>query len=246
MTNENFQDEIIVLKVKDWQTADKHAVCFSRYHGKISFIAYGARYARGNGGRLIQPLSVLQASFTSGRKFDTLRSCELAEAPRPMSMEMLAYGAILAEVTEQLTEEHEAQEDIFLLLLATLNLMAKHNKRLVLVSSLWKLLALCGFQPELAHCTTCGKALSEEEDAYFSVVQGGMVCADCYVGSEVSLSAAARNLAGQLFLLQPENPGSFKVRGAELMQVEQVLYKFLLYQIGKPLNSLYFLGSIGL
>ena len=53
MSNTAYQDEVINLKVKDWQTADKYAVCFSRAHGKIPFLAYGARYARTTGGRLI-------------------------------------------------------------------------------------------------------------------------------------------------------------------------------------------------
>ena len=59
MSNTAYQDEVIILKVKDWQTADKYAVCFSRAHGKIPFLAYGARYARTTGGRLIQPFAML-------------------------------------------------------------------------------------------------------------------------------------------------------------------------------------------
>lgn len=50
MSSTVYQDEVIILKVKDWQTADKYAVCFSRAHGKVPFIAYGARYARTTGG----------------------------------------------------------------------------------------------------------------------------------------------------------------------------------------------------
>ncbi len=63
MSNTAYQDEVIILKVKDWQTADKYAVCFSRAHGKIPFLAYGARYARTTGGRLIQPLRCSICSY---------------------------------------------------------------------------------------------------------------------------------------------------------------------------------------
>ena len=44
MSSEVFQDEAVILRVKNWQTADKYAVCFCREHGKIPFVAYGAAY----------------------------------------------------------------------------------------------------------------------------------------------------------------------------------------------------------
>ena len=40
MTREAYEDDIFILRVEDWQTADKYAVCFSRNHGKIAFLAF--------------------------------------------------------------------------------------------------------------------------------------------------------------------------------------------------------------
>jgi len=36
------------------------------------------------------------------------------------------------------------------------------------------------------------------------------------------------------------------VRGGDLMQLEQILYRFIVYQIDKPLKSLSFLAQLGL
>ena len=105
MNKEAYQDEIIILRVKDWQTADKYAVCFSREHGKISFIAYGARYGKSNGGRLIQPFAQLSARLIGGRRFDTLQQCDLSILPKTMDIMALAYGAVIAEAVENLTED---------------------------------------------------------------------------------------------------------------------------------------------
>ena len=80
MTDKGFSDEAIILKVKNWQTADKYAVCFSRTHGKVTFLAYGARYARTNGGRLIQPFAVLDINFFGGKKLKKLRAYKLPGA----------------------------------------------------------------------------------------------------------------------------------------------------------------------
>ena len=117
MTDKGFNDEALILKVKNWQTADKYAVCFSRGHGKISFLAYGARYARTNGGRLVQPFAVLDINFFAGKKLDTLKSCELISYPLQFDLKQMAYAALIAEVTENLTEEHQPQEEIYELLL---------------------------------------------------------------------------------------------------------------------------------
>ena len=242
MNKEAYQDEIIILRVKDWQTADKYAVCFSREHGKISFIAYGARYGKSNGGRLIQPFAQLSARLISGRRFDTLQQCDLSILPKTMDIMALAYGAVIAEAVENLTEDYSPQEEIFILLQQALVLLSSHNKRLVVVSSLCKLLSLCGFDPELETCTTCHEKI--EGDAYFSTVQGGVVCDNCSIGAELPFAVGTRELMLKLQHLDFENPEKFVVRGADLMQLEQTLYKFLVYQTDKPLVSLQFLAQM--
>ena len=243
MNKEAYQDEIIILRVKDRQTADKYAVCSSREHGKISFIAYGARYGKSNGGRLIQPFNQLSARFIGGRRFDTLQQCELSILPQTMDIMALAYAAVIAEAVERLTEDYSPQEEIFVLLQQAIVLLSSHNKRLVVVSSLCKLLSLCGFNPELETCTTCHEKI--EGDAYFSTVQGGVICDRCSTGAELPFAVGTRELMLKLQQLDFEQPEKFAVRGADLMQLEQTIYKFLVYQTDKPLLSLQFLAKMG-
>lgn len=245
MSNEVYQDDVFVLKVKDWQTADKYAVCFSRNHGKVVFIAYGAKYARTNGGRLIQPFAQLAVQLNAGKRYDTLRQCELLKLPmQTMDLETLAYGAVISEVTENLTEEHQSQEEIYELLLQSFSLMAKHNKRLVTLSAICKLLVLCGFKPELDECTSCHRPVVQ--DGYFSSVQGGFVCDDCVGTDSLPFAFSTRELLQKMFLLDFNAPIKFSVKGADLMQLEQILYRFIVYQTDKPLKSLNFLAQVGL
>ena len=241
---EAYRDEVFVLKVRDWQTADKYAVGFSKNHGKVSFIAYGARYGKANGGRLVQPFAELDATLVSGRRFDTLQQCELLSAPRTMDLPTLAYGAVIAEAVENLTEENSQQEEIYTLLKQAFSLLRTHNKRLVTVAALCKLLCLSGFAPQLISCTSCHGEV--HEDAYFSTVQGGVVCDCCISGEELPFAEGARELMLKLVTLDFEQPEKFVVRGADLMQLEQTLYRFLLFQTDKPLRSLQFLAQIDL
>ena len=93
---ESYKDEIVLLQVNNWQTADKKAVCFSRDHGKIVFMAYGARYPKSVSGRLLQPFACLEAELYPGTRVDKLKSCQLA-APMPqMELEQMAYGFLMA------------------------------------------------------------------------------------------------------------------------------------------------------
>ena len=242
MSSEVFQDEAVILRVKNWQTADKYAVCFCREHGKIPFVAYGAAYPRSQSGRLVQPFAHLRLSLSPGRKVASLRSCESLEMPLAMDWENLAYGAIIGEAAEHLLGDEEPQEEVFLLLLEAFRLLGKRNRRLVTDSTLLKLLALCGLNPILDQCTSCGEPVTE--DGYFSLVQGGFLCKNCAMGDELPFTVATRDLMDRLLHLDLQAPPDFTVRGRELMAMEKILHQFILYQTDRPLRSLEFLAKM--
>ena len=144
---DSYKDEVVILQVNNWQTADKKAVCFSRFHGKIVFLAYGARYPKSVSGRLIQPFACLEAEFYPGSRVDKLKSCQLS-APMPqMELEQMAYCFHMTEMTERLTEQGETSEDIFILLRKALQLLVKRNPRLATLAYLIQLLDHCGIGP---------------------------------------------------------------------------------------------------
>ena len=155
----------------------------------------------------------------------------------------MAYAALIAEVTENLTEEHQPQEEIYELLLAVRSVLTKHNPRLVALSYIVKLLFLTGILPNCQSCVNCGKPA--EDDAYFSVVQGGLVCKDCHGGEELPFGTEAQEFMAQLLTLDFNNPQPFKVRGGALMELEKILQRFIVFQTDKPLKSLGFLSQTG-
>lgn len=257
-----FTDEILVLQVKNWQTADKYAVCFSRAHGKIVFLAYGARFAKSMAGRLVQPFAHLNTTFYAGAKVDKLKACELLSQPPQLTLPQLGYAALLAEVTEQLTEQGEEQEAVFDLLLQSLMVLRQRNPRLVVLSSILKLLDLCGIGPVYEVCVHCSRPT--EEDAFFSEEQGGLICRDCYDASRAALTSRlgertvegtvpglpelrvpVRGLWQKLQSLDLEHLTPFTVRGRDLIELERLVLSYLLYQTDRPLQSLEFLRQIG-
>lgn len=247
---ELLSDEALVLHVKNWQTADKYAVCFTKEHGKIRFVAYGARYEKNVTGRLLQPFANLHVEVQPGQRLDKLRSCELLALPQVLDMQQVAYAAVAAELTAVLTEDRQPQPELYELLQQSFLAMTKRNPRLVALSFAIKLLSLTGFAPQLTYCVNCGELIAAGANAYFSPLQGGAVCAACrtnYSGDGLEpCGAGTRSLWQWLAELDFEHPVPFSVRGAELMELERLLYKFIFFQTDKPLNSLNFLSQIGL
>ena len=244
---DSYQDEVIILQVNNWQTADKKAVCFSRAHGKIVFLAYGARYPKSIPGRLIQPFACLEAEFYPGSRVDKLKSCQLA-APMPqMGLEQMAYGFLMAEMTERLTEQGEPSEDIYILLREALQLLIKRNPRLAALAYLIQLLDHCGIGPVYEVCVNCSRPA--ERDGWFSEMQGGYICSECYSGygnteSLQPFQEDTRTLWQQLRMLNFEAPEHFSVKGSALMALEKILHRYLVYQTEQPLKSLDFIRQI--
>ena len=247
---EHLQDEALVLHVKNYQTADKYVVCFTKNHGKLRFIAYGARYVKNVQGRLLQPFVCLNIEVQQGQKVDKLRSCELVRLPKSLDMQQMAYGAVAAELTAVLTEDREPAGELYELFTATLDALTKRNPRLVVLSFAIKLLGLTGFAPEMAHCVGCGAPITLPAAAWFSPLQGGLLCSQChaaYTGEGLEPCAeGTRRLWQWLAALDYESPAAFSVRGGNLMELERILYKFIFFQTDKPLNSLNFLSQMGL
>ena len=269
MPAESYPDEVLILQVKNWQTADKYAVCFSRHHGKTVFLAYGARFAKSAAGRLVQPFAKLNASFYTGARVDKLKNCELAAQLPQFTLPQLGYASLMAEVTEQLTEQGEGQEAVFELLVQALALLQQRNPRIVALAFILKLLDLCGIGPVYEVCVHCSNPT--DEDAYFSCEQGGLICQNCYgafrsvltqrIGSgdrKVAegdgsdavpglppLRAAVRELWQKLRLMDLERPEAFRIQGRDLMELEYIVHAYLLYQTDRPLRSLEFLRQVG-
>lgn len=247
---EIISDDAIILNVKAYQTADKYVLAFTRNYGKIRFIGYGARYQKSVNGRLLQAFAEMHLEVQTGTRIDRLRSAELVEYPKPLDMQQMAYAAVATELVGHLTEDREPQEQIYELLRQTLELLRKRNPRIVVLAFAIKLLQLVGLAPQLEACVQCGTVLGQEQEAWFSPLQGGAICNECHAkhpeDSSLHCDSSTRELWRSLLFLNMEQPESFVVKGAALMELEKLLFKFLHFQIDEELKSLQFLAQLQL
>lgn len=237
-------DNIVVLQVRNWEEKDKLITAFSQHQGKIDILAYGVKQAKSSIAGLLRPMNNLQVELSPGKKYEMLRQCELIGNRLPMSTDVnqLAYISIIAEMTIELTAYKEDLAEVYDLLLATLDLLQARNKRLVTVFFGFKMLELTGFAPCYQNCVVCNKEM--EEDAFFSALQGGAVCKNCSVSTELPFSLTTNALLGEIMLMDFKNPPDLKIKGKDLKELETILYKFLTMQIEKPLRSLKFLQQL--
>lgn len=174
---------------------------------------------------MLQPFANLHIEVQQGQKIDKLRSCELLQMPKSMDMQQMAYAAVASELTAVLTEDRVPQPELYEMLGAALAALMQRNPRLVVLSYAIKLLAATGFAPQLTHCVHCGEAVTAKEDAWFSPLQGGLICSSCrssYNGDGLEpCSAETRELWQWLEQLDYEQPAPFRVRGGALMELEK-------------------------
>lgn len=245
--SEVLSDEGLILRVRDWQTADKYVIALTKSFGKQRFIAYGARYPKNINGRLLQPFACLELQLQKGQRIDKLQNCSLVRLPQTMDMQQMAYAAVAAELTALFTEDGQPQEELYVLLEQTLKLLLVKPPRIVVLAFALKLLELTGILPPMEVCSQCGKELGAEQEAWFNLEQGGLHCKACHTDTkELSCSAITRELWNTLLHLDMEQPASFVVKGRALMELEKILLGYIRYQTDKELNSLQFVRELGL
>lgn len=242
----SFTDEGIILRVEERGVADKYVTCFTKNHGRVRFVAFGAKYQKSAGGRILQVLTKVNIEFVPGKIIDKLINVELAELPQKLDFTQLAYAAVLAEVTELFTVDHQSDEEVYEHLLAALALLPKKLPRVVVLAYCVKLLASTGFNPRLGECCQCNKPLEKDEDVFFSLRYGGVLCATCHEEKDFPLNAEILEFYEKFLAMDLHEPQPFEIKGSQLMQMEKIVSEFILFQVDKPLKSLRYLNQVGL
>lgn len=238
-----YQDEAIVLTVRDWQWQDRIATLLLKEKGKLPVLAFGAKRVRQSWNAQLQPLSFLHVSVKLGSRIAVLRGAERSGKLHlpDEQLEAIAYGAVMAEATAGLLPDEEPQPAVFTLLSAAAPALAVHNPRLTALAYLIQLLQLCGYAPDYENCALCQQPAGERPFR-LEPLQGGIVCGACEPGeANDPETVVLLQRLGQLQFSQEER---FVVRGKQLLEAERFVYRFLQLQMDKPLQSLRFLQQM--
>lgn len=126
----SYTSEAIVLARKDLGEADKILVLFTKNHGKLSILAKGVKKPKSRKRGHLEVFSHIRFSASKGKNLDLVTEVEtLNTFPKlRKSLERVSVGYFLVETVARLTQESEINEEIFSLLLTTLNGLEEARK----------------------------------------------------------------------------------------------------------------------
>jgi DNA repair protein RecO (recombination protein O) len=159
---------------------DKILTVISDELGRISVSARGVRRSGNRFSAGTQVLCYCDWILYKGRNTYILNSCEILHPFYEIRQDLtlLAYAALLLEMTQDTTPENQpAKEPLALLLHALHALLKNKNPELVMRVFSLKLLQILGYTPYLSGCCKCGT--KEIDDIYFSFDDCGFICENC-------------------------------------------------------------------
>ena len=174
----------IVLRSLNQGEADRLVILYTEARGKLSALAKGARKPKNSLAPLTQLFAYSHLLLVKGKTFHIITQGRLKHSFLSLieDMERFAFASSIVELLDRMTEEEEADKDIFDNLLAHLYVMEK-AKDPELIARSWelKLLSHLGYKPELENCLICGRKV--EGNIFFSPSNGGVICPKCAISA---------------------------------------------------------------
>jgi len=180
--NDVLQTLAIVTRAVDYHESDRILTLFSGEHGRIDVLSRGCRKTTGRLLSCSQPFCYGEFQLKKHRGRYLLTGCTIRESYFPLcqSIEALAAGTYLLNLTEEAAEHDEESSALFELLLMCLSHLA-YAQHLppsdVAMVFLTRFTDLIGFRPELEQCIHCGCEAGEV--IYFDAQYGGICCPKC-------------------------------------------------------------------
>jgi len=243
-----YKTEAIVLRQRKLGEAGKIVTLCTPNYGKLDAVAKGVRRPKSRLGGHLEVLTHTAVMLAQGRNLDIVTQAQAMESFAPLRADLhrLSRALYAAELVDRFSPEGAESYHVFQLLLATLRrLTTAKNVDTVLRHLEMQLLTLAGFQPQLARCVSCQRAL-EAVPNYFSPAAGGVLCPSC--GQE---AGGARPLSlNALKVMRLLQSGSFaeasRVRmSLDLAQeVEMHLRVYLIYVLERDVRSVAFIDRL--
>lgn len=192
--------EALILRTWPVHEADLIVSFFTREQGRLTGIAKSGAKSRKRFGGALEPMTHVIATYAERPRQELVRldSCEVLASPLadPVDYARAAALAFFAEILEETLQERDPQDAVFRLTLAVLEQTRAGRVWMpVTYFGLW-MVRLMGWMPDVARCTSCGRAFAGGA-AYFEADVDGLFCEDhrgpaARILSPQSLADAAR------------------------------------------------------
>ena len=245
--------DAIVLHAFDYLETSRILRLLTRDAGVQSVIARGARNSRRRFGGALDLFAEgqVQLQLKVGRDLHTLAAFDAGTARPSLGTHLARFtaAAALAECVLRVVHDESAPA-VYDGIVQGLDRIAAADAEIATgagLGALWSLVAAVGFAPTLDVCANCHAPLSPEEDAAFSHVAGGALCALCSSSAPGArrLPAAARAAIKAWLSDQPVSLSSDGERRAHQRLFREFLAQHVPDNRPMPAYALWEQGKLG-
>jgi DNA repair protein RecO (recombination protein O) len=234
------QSEAIVLRTYPLREADLIVTLFTRSEGKVKGVAKSAKRSRKRFGGALEPLTCVRALWQdrSGVELARLDGCEVLMSPlsAPVDLARATALAHIAEMLDELLPDREANDSIFRLAWAVLQVLETGSIWLpVTYFDVW-IVRLLGFLPPLDACIECGEPLAGQP-AFFHALRDGLTCSRDRRVASSEMSAESRSLAARIFRSPVDQFVNAPLPTSRLADLRKFLMQILQRHLDRKLNT---------
>jgi DNA repair protein RecO (recombination protein O) len=238
-----YKEQGIVLGSVKLDEADKIITILTQGSGKVRAVAKGIRRTQSKFGARLEPFTHVNLMLYRGRNLDTVTQADILHPFRRLREDFALFsaGEAMLEAADKVSEEHERNVRLFLLLKQGLGALENGptDPAAVAEAFLLRLLMLSGFAPALGGCAVCGARPAGR----FSPSQGGAVCEDCRDRDARRASAEALQWLAGLAEGDLAAAGRNGVPPSTRGEGRALLYGFAEYHLERRMRSLPLLAS---
>ncbi|MEK3917461.1 DNA repair protein RecO [Paenibacillus sp. FSL H7-0331] len=189
-----YQVQGIVIRSMDYGEGNKIITLFTREMGKMAVIVRGAKKLKSRYGSVSQLFTFGDYLFFRSGQLGTLKHAEIIDSHHRIreDLHMSAYASYMAELTDRLLADQEANPFLFDQLNAALQgLVEQKDMQIIAFIYEIKIWVQAGYLPELEVCVACR---NDGNTMAFSPALGGMLCEKCRHKDPQALSLSSGTL----------------------------------------------------
>lgn len=185
-----FRTKAIVLRTLSWPRQARFFVLYTPEYGKLKGVAMGAEKIKSKVAGHLQPFVISEVMVARGRSVDRIAQARLEQPFNALTGQYALYmlASYVLEVVERLAKEGVGDRYLWDELVAILHELNDQGAwafddhahfHLLVRLFAFRVLDRLGYRPELRHCVSCGKIVTQQA-LFFSVLQGGLLCSTCF------------------------------------------------------------------
>jgi len=235
--------EAFVLRTYALKEADKICVFLTRDQGKVRGVAHGARKIRSRFGSALEPFTEVALAYfqKEGRELVSVSTCDIVRSHferGARDVETASSFSYLAELLTEFLPEHEPNERLYRLVVATLEAIEGEEGDLSQVLRYFEswLLKLVGFFPDTSQCAVCDEAILPDESVFLTG-EGAPRCLACSGATGSALDVQLRNVITEMFRTHPTAFALTYVKPEHIFRLGEINYQIIRNALERDLKS---------